>query len=360
MKHKILVVDDETANLRVLERLLREQCEVICAESGSKAFELLQEYDFSLIISDQRMPVMSGIEFLRKAAELRPHTVRIILTGYTDVSALVEAINSGVVYKYVSKPWVNDDLQLTVTRALQHYELTKARHALELQNQRLYKRLKSAQEGFFYLVSEMLDFKDPYKNGHSRRTRSYAIAVGQALSLVKSELENLALAAFLHELADFYIPSEHFFDKFTITNEFPESIGDDFQQGLQLLERVININEVTAILRYYHENWDGSGFPHHLAGEQIPLAARIIRVVDAYDELTMRHPLNLGLSHHEALTRLQLHAGKMFDPIIVEVFCRINSEIPPENLQVGGGEAKPTKNQNYAESFQCWLIAGIR
>lgn len=362
MKHKILIVDDETANLRVLERLLRQQCDVVCAESGIKAFELLQEHDVSLIISDQRMPGMSGIEFLRQAAELRPHTVRIILTGYTDVNALVEAINSGVVYKYVSKPWVNEDLQLTVTRALEHYELTKARHALELQNQRLFKRLKASQVGFFHLVSEMLDFKDPYKNGHSRRTRSYALAVGKALNFEKSELENLSFAAFLHELADFYIPNEYFFDKYTSMNEIPESIGDDFQQGLQLLEKVINMSEVTAILRYYHESWDGTGFPHNLAGEQIPLSARIITVVDAYDELTMRHPLNPGLTHQEALARLQLQAGKIFDPVIVDVFCQLKANPHAEPLQAEdgtGGEAKPVENQKYAEPFQCWLIAGI-
>ncbi len=363
MKHKILIVDDETANLRVLERLLRQQCDVVCAESGIKALELLQTHDVSLIISDQRMPGMSGIDFLRKAAELRPHTVRIILTGYTDVSALVEAINSGVVYKYVNKPWVNDDLQLTVTRALQHYEITKARYTLELQNQRLYKKLKSAQEGFFLLVSEMLDFKDPYKNGHSRRTRSYAIEVGKALNFEKSELENLALAAFLHELADFYIPSEHFFDKFTRMNDFPESIGNDFQQGLKLLERVINMNEVTAILRYYHENWDGNGFPYNLVGEQIPLSARIIAVVDAYDELTMRHPLNPGLTHYEALARLKSQAGKIFDPVIVDVFCRLQANPDTESLLPEGGPGgaeEQAENRNYTEPFQNSLIAGIR
>ena len=364
MKYKILIVDDESANLRVLERLLRQQCDVICAESGKDALELLQKHDVSLIISDQRMPGMSGIEFLKKAAQLRPHTVRIILTGYTDVSALVEAINSGVVYKYITKPWVNDDLQLAVTRALKHYEIKKTRHALELQNQRLYKRLKSAQEGFFYLVSEMLDFKDPHKNGHNRRTGSYALAVGKALNFEKPELENLALAAFLHELADFYIPSEYFFDKFTSMNEIPESIRDNFQKGLQLLEKVININEAAEILRYYHENWDGTGFPHNLAGEQIPLSARIVAVVDAYDELIMHHPLNPGLTPHEALARLELQAGKIFDPAIVEVFCRLKkANLNPENFQAEdgtSGEEPQAENRNYVEEPQYSSIPGVQ
>jgi response regulator RpfG family c-di-GMP phosphodiesterase len=118
MTYKILIVDDEPANLRLLERLFRRNYEIITATSGTEGLELLRQHDAAVIISDQRMPGMTGVEFLKLAAEMRKHTLRIILTGYTDASALVEAINSGVVYKYVTKPWNNDDLQQTVALAL--------------------------------------------------------------------------------------------------------------------------------------------------------------------------------------------------------------------------------------------------
>ena len=114
MDYKILIVDDEPANLRLLERLFRRDYQIISAASGLEALELLKLHNIALIISDQRMPGMTGIEFLKQAAEMRPATVRIILTGYTDVNALVEAINSGVIYKYATKPWVNEDLKQTV------------------------------------------------------------------------------------------------------------------------------------------------------------------------------------------------------------------------------------------------------
>jgi adenylate cyclase len=143
MTYKILFVDDEPANLRLLERLFRRQYEVISASSGAEALDLLALHDVAVIISDQRMPVMPGIEFLKRAAMMRQHTVRIILTGYTDVTALVEAINSGVVYKYVAKPWVNEALQQTVTRALEHYETNKQQHEQVLHNKRLTERLKA-------------------------------------------------------------------------------------------------------------------------------------------------------------------------------------------------------------------------
>ena len=146
MSYKIMIVDDEPANLRLLERLFRQGYEVITAESGEEALRLLTQHDVALLITDQRMPGMTGVELLKHTAAMRPHMVRIILTGYTDVETLVEAINSGHVYKYVTKPWNNEDLRQTVNRALEHYETNKARHELEMMNQRLITRLREIQE----------------------------------------------------------------------------------------------------------------------------------------------------------------------------------------------------------------------
>jgi DNA-binding NtrC family response regulator len=141
-----MIVDDEPANLRLLERLFRQDYTVIVAESGDEALRLLAEHDVALLITDQSMPVMTGLELLNRTAVLRPHMVRMILTGYTDVGTLVEAINGGLVYKYLTKPWSNDELRLSVSRALQHYEANRARHELEMKNQRLMARLVEIQQ----------------------------------------------------------------------------------------------------------------------------------------------------------------------------------------------------------------------
>jgi len=146
MSYKILIVDDEPANLRSLERLFRKDYEVLTAASGAEALELLQRDDVAVLITDQRMPGMTGIELLKKTVPIRPRMVRIILTGYTDVDALVEAINCGQVYRYVAKPWNNEELLLTVRRALEHYETNKKGYELELANQRLGSRLREIQK----------------------------------------------------------------------------------------------------------------------------------------------------------------------------------------------------------------------
>ena len=137
MKYKIMIVDDEPVNLRTLERVFRQDYHVVTAQSGAEALALLEQHEVALLISDQRMPEMTGIELMKNTVALRPQMVKLLLTGYTDVSALIEAINCGLVYRYMTKPWNNDDLRLTVTRALEHYEMMKSKHRLGMENQRL-------------------------------------------------------------------------------------------------------------------------------------------------------------------------------------------------------------------------------
>lgn len=146
MFYKILLVDDEAANLRALERLFRDDHEVLTAGSGAEALELLSQHDVALMITDQRMPVMTGLELVKRTVPMRPRMVRMILTGYTDLEALVEAINCGHVYRYVTKPWSNEELSLTVRRALEHYEVNKRRYDLESENTRLLSRLQEIQQ----------------------------------------------------------------------------------------------------------------------------------------------------------------------------------------------------------------------
>ncbi|MBP0002294.1 MAG: response regulator [Cyanobacteria bacterium SBC] len=125
-KPKMLVVDDEPDNLDLLYRTFRREFRVYKAESGIQALDILEkEGEVAVIVSDQRMPEMKGTEFLSKTVSQFPNTVRIILTGFTDIEDLVEAINSGQVYKYITKPWDPNELRGVVKRAADTYELLK-------------------------------------------------------------------------------------------------------------------------------------------------------------------------------------------------------------------------------------------
>ena len=156
MKYKILAVDDEAANVRMLERVFRTQFDVVTAMSGAEALELLVLHDIALIISDQRMPEMTGVEFLKRAAEMRPRCVRFILKGYTDANDLADALNSNVIYRYITKPWIAEDLLQTVKQGLAHYETLKRHHLLSQLNQRLNDRLNALEESNIRIFSQML------------------------------------------------------------------------------------------------------------------------------------------------------------------------------------------------------------
>jgi cyclic di-GMP phosphodiesterase len=325
MPFKILIVDDEPANLRLLERLFRLKYQVLAAPSGEEALRLLEQHDVALLITDQRMPGMTGIELLKRTADTRPHMVRMILTGYTDVGALVEAINCGQVYRYVTKPWDNDDLRLTVERALQHYETNKARHELEGANKRLSSRLQAMTRGVVRTIADTMEAKDHYTYGHARRVSGYAVAIGRRLRLSVPVLEQLSLASLLHDVGKLGTPEAILLKPTALTDEELAAVRLHAERGARLLAGVPEMEEVAAAVRHHHEDYDGSGYPEGLAGEQIPLASRIIRVTDAYDAMTSPRPFRSALGHEEAVGVLTERSGTRFDPEIVSAFCELKA-----------------------------------
>jgi signal transduction histidine kinase len=159
MKHTILCVDDEPDNVDALERLFRKKYVVLKATSGAEAIKLMKENRVSLIVTDQRMPNMTGTEFLEKSMKLSPDSIRILLTGFTDIESVISAINSGQVYKYVTKPWDPHDLANTVDKAIEKYELSaelkKKNEALELALKEL-QSLDEAKSNFMILINHEL------------------------------------------------------------------------------------------------------------------------------------------------------------------------------------------------------------
>jgi putative two-component system response regulator len=326
MSYKIMIVDDEPANLRLLERLFRRDYQVIPAASGEEALELLGQHDVALLITDQRMPGMTGIELLQRTVSLRPHMVRIIITGYTDVGVLVEAINCGHVYKYVTKPWDNTALRLTVERALEHYETNKSRHELEQANKRLSNRLQEMTRGVVRAITDALEAKDEYVYGHARRVTGYATAIARRLNLDTEAIEQLSFAASLHDIGKIGTPDSLLLKPAAFTEEERALVNLHSERGARILGGVPEMADVAEAVRYHHEHYDGSGYPEGLRGEQIPLASRIILVADAYDAMTSPRPFRRACEHDTAVEQLIRGAGRQFDP------DDLNSEIEKDPL----------------------------
>src|SRR3989338_8081677 len=146
-RHSILLIDDEIENLKALERTLMTVATVYTADSGKAGLEIVEKNSISLVICDQRMPEMTGIEFFKTLQKTHPHIIRMILTGYTDAEDLIEAINEGGLYRYITKPWNNHELKLIVQRALERFDL-------EMRNQELVQELKQINEGLEKTVQD--------------------------------------------------------------------------------------------------------------------------------------------------------------------------------------------------------------
>jgi response regulator RpfG family c-di-GMP phosphodiesterase len=336
MTYKLLIVDDETPNIRLLERLFREDYFCLTASSAKEAMELLDQHEVAVIITDQRMPEMTGIELLKRSAARRPHMVRILLTGYTDLEALIEAVNSGLVYMYVSKPWNNDDLKLRVSRAVEHYENNKRQHSLVSANDRLTARLREMKLGFVRAMAGILQLRDEYLYAHGARVSRYAGLLGERLGLNQDLLLDLTVAAFLHDLGAVATAREVYSYVGRTANEDNLVREKHAERAAQVISCIPDLKDAADIIRCHHENFDGSGTPLGLIGEQIPMPARVVRVAKEFDLLTKPRNPEMAMTPDDAMKQLQVGTGKEFDPKVVSTFSNIADELSdlPELTEV--------------------------
>jgi response regulator RpfG family c-di-GMP phosphodiesterase len=321
MTYKLLIVDDEMANLRLLERLFSNEYQCLTASSGVEAIRLLEQHDVAILITDQRMPEMTGIELLKRSAQLRPHMVRILLTGYTDVEALVEAINCGLVYMYFTKPWINEDLKLKVSRAREHYENNKNRNSLTSTNDRLLRMSKETHLAIVDGLADMLRIRDRSEYDHAVRVRGYALAIAETMGLDPDQQETLSAASLLHSLGQKGISEIGMrrSDESAITN-------DHAGCEARLLTTIPDLANVRETIKFHRENFDGTGIPSGLKGEQIPGASRILRVAVEYDSMIQPKASPARMRHDEAMQFLLQRSGRQFDPNVIEIMSQLNTD----------------------------------
>jgi response regulator RpfG family c-di-GMP phosphodiesterase len=334
MTYKILIVDDELANLRLLERLFLRGFECLTASSGAEAIRLLEQHDVAILITDQRMPHMTGIDLLKHTARLRPHMVRILLTGYTDVEVLVDAINSGLVYMYVTKPWNNDDLKLKINRACEHYESNKKSNSLALANDRLLGRLQEIKLGVVTALSEMLRTRDEYAYGHALRVRDHAIAIAETMSVGEGDKEELSAAAMLHHLGDADIFTAATSGRRWSAVDQNAIVRAHSECEARLLASIPELGKVVDVIKSHRENFDGSGSPAGLVAERIPLASRILRVANEYELMIQPQASVASMTHDEAMRFLSQRSGKQFDTKVIAIMSQFKPLDVPDSAIV--------------------------
>jgi response regulator RpfG family c-di-GMP phosphodiesterase len=344
----ILVVDDEPVVLGALKQTLeRENHEVVACSSPLKALAILEEREFAVIISDQRMPEMLGLDFLVESRRLRPHASRILITAVLSLPTVVDAINKGEIFRFVAKPWLREELLATVRNALQRHELIMHNELLQARTQELNARLLVANqelegkvrdleqqrqqldtanhelaaryEHSLELCRRILTAYDPILGGQAKALVEFANQLAETEHFTDSERHVLRSAARLCDLGLIGVSRELLrtfrTNPAALTERERATLHDHPIYSQTLAALVDPRGDVGEAIRAHHERFDGSGYPDSLAGKNIPWAARCLAVAVGFVES--------GLPKQAAIDAVLAQAGSAYDPEAVRLFLKV-------------------------------------
>ncbi|MBN2705353.1 MAG: response regulator [Deltaproteobacteria bacterium] len=346
---RVLLVDDEEMVLKSLVRLfINEPFLVETCNSGELALELIQQQNFAVVVSDQRMPGLSGTDFLAECARIQPDAVRLLLTGHADFEAALAAVNRSKVFRFLHKPWNDQQLLTEINQALEHYRINlenrrlnrivcrRNQELLEI-NQHLEERVAQRTKDVRKLLNtlklslsqlgkvffSMMELYEPEIAGHGRRTARIAVMIAEVLGLAGKEKELVEQAALYHDIGLIGIPR-------AILDTEEESlersqvclIKQHPEMAYRILSQVDSLKAVAELVRAHHENFAGGGYPFGLKGSDIPLGARIIRVANDFDVMLNKK----GWAKKDVLQELKRKSPAAYDPAVVNVIL-IGDEI---------------------------------
>ena len=353
----ILFVDDEANILSSLKRLFRPSgYRIFTAESGAQGLEIMQRETIDLVVSDMRMPEMNGAQFLEQVNAGWPETVRILLTGHAEIGATIDAINKGHIFRYISKPWEDNDIVLSIKQALHQKQLERANRGLEeltrKQNEELkdlnanleqkvrarteelrqamgflevaHEKLKKGFITSIRIFSNLIEMREGAMSGHSHRVAELSRAIAQRMSVSDSEAQDIFLAALLHDVGKIGFPDYLLEKPFAnLTNEERLEVIKHPVKGQTALMALEQLNGAAKLIRSHHEHYDGLGYPDKLHGLEIPLGARIIALANEYDAAQIGMLLSKRLKQADAVLFIQEGRGRRYDPTVVDAFMSV-------------------------------------
>lgn len=374
----LLCVDDEPNILSSLRRLFRSQgYRVLTATSGALGLDVLEQETVDLIISDMRMPEMDGARFLAAVRQRWPDTLRLLLTGYSDIHSIQDAINCGEIYRYITKPWDDDDIQLTVRHAFERRQLERDKQRLEAtilqQNQQLKvlnqslevkveartRQLKIEHEATvaannklkrnfittIKIFSSMIEMRGNSRPGHAQKVADLARQIAARLGLETRDSQDVFIAALLHDIGKISLSDDMLATPLTMLHG--EALGLYRKHPLRaeaLLMPLPDLSGSATILRSQLERFDGNGFPDRLSGLAIPIGARILALAADYYNLQEGAMTQHHLRPDEAKSLILDASGKRYDPNVVAAFRQIidaGDERAPAGVEVLSGELLP-------------------
>ncbi len=342
---QILIVDDEASVCDLLsEKLTLEGFACCSCQSGPEALALLEQQSFDAVISDLSMPGMTGLGLLGQCRRKYPRSAFLMITGVDDVRVGVQAMRQGAA-DYLVKPFQLDAVLGAVERAVE-----KKRLELEIENYRLrleemveqrtqqlrtaMKRIEETYDDTLEALGAALDLRDTETAGHSRRVSRYCLEMAKAMRCTEEQLKQIARGAYLHDMGKIGIPDAILLKGGRLTPEERAEMEAHVRIGYMLVSRIPFLAPAAEIVLNHHERYDGTGYPRGLAGEEIPLGARIFAVADALDAMTSDRPYRRALSFASAREEIIRWSGSQFDPEVVKVFLTV-PESRWENIRLG-------------------------
>lgn len=310
LQHKpdaVLFVDDEKHILSALRRLFdNKDVTLLTADNPHDALNLFKKHEIAVLLSDNLMPDMTGMELLAHIKELSPDTVKILMTGHADLDMVISAINNVEVFKFIVKPWENDLLVNTVEESLRRYGIIQS--------------LKKGDEGHLLSLAQTIELKDPYTRGHCNRVADYALIITEALGLQQDIKDDIEHGSWLHDCGKIGVP-EHILNKNgPLTTEEMDVVKKHPEWGIDVVRPTKHSDVLVNIIQYHHEKFDGTGYPARKKGKDIPLEARIVAIADIFDALTTNRPYRKAYKLPEALEIIKTMRGMELDPDLVDIF----------------------------------------
>jgi putative two-component system response regulator len=366
-RHSILIVDDEESILNAFKRILAdEDYEVHTASNGWDGLKKLHtaQRPYSLIISDQRMPMMSGVQFFTQAKDIFPDAVRILLTGYADTAAVIDAINKGGVHLYFTKPWHEEELLLHIKQSFSKVEILqenkrlielikkKNDELLELnktlekrtkdktddllaQTEKLkdsYKKSQIILDGIVKTLSKIIETRDPYTSGHEDQVAKIACKIAKEMKLTEEQITAIHIAATLHDIGKISVPSEILTKPGRLSDLEREIIKTHCKVANDILINIEFPYPVAEIIFQHHERMDGSGYPRGLKGDNIAIEARIIGAADVMDAMASYRPYRPALGVDAAIEEIVKFRGITYDPTVVDACLKIYKDTGKNKL----------------------------
>ncbi len=325
-QERILIVDDEVTIRRLLcQKLSREGYQCQEADGAEQALDKLRSNSIELVILDIKMPGKSGTELLPEIQASYPDTAVIMATAVTDINIAIQCMKQGA-DDFITKPFNLDEVVLSVSRVLEKRRLElKIREYQQYLEQKVEEQTQEIRKVFLGAIEALvfaLEAKDKYTAGHSRRVTEIALAIGRELGLSPDEIEDLRWGSLLHDVGKIAVDQLIQNKPGKLTPEEYEHIMIHAHVGAGIVKPVVN-EKVVEMIEHHHDHYDGSGLHQVVAGDDIPLEARILAVADAFDAMTSDRPYRSAMSVEEALNETRRCAGTQFDPTVAAAFLKV-------------------------------------